>query len=125
MEVNSLRFVCFVAYRAFQEYHGFEFVEGLVHSMTLEDPVKRPRIEEVVERFSLIRKSLSASKLRSPIKSRNDSSIITAFRYTSQAIRTVRYIISQKPAIPDPITANRGYLAKGMYFTVELETYDN
>jgi len=125
MEVNLLGLVCFVAYRAFQEYSGFEFMEDLVNLMTLEDPVKRPRIEEVVKRFSRIRESLSAAKLRSPIKSRNDPSIITAFRCTSQAIRTIRYIISQKPAIPDPITDNWGCLGKGIYFIVEVETYDN
>ena len=125
MEVNLLGLVCFVAYRAFQEYNGFEFMEGLVKSMTHEVPLVRLRIEEVVARFSHIRESLSAAKLRSPITSRRDPSIITAFRYTSQTIRTVRYIVSQKSAIPVPITENWGRLCKGIYFVVEVETYDN
>ena len=125
MEVNLLGLVCFIAYRAFQEYNGFEFMEGLVKSMTHEVPLVRLRIEEVVARFSLIRESLSAAKLRSPITSRGDPSIITAFRYTSQAICTVRYIVSQKSAIPVPITENWGCLGKGIYFIVGAETYDD
>jgi len=123
MKVNLFGLVCFVAYLTFQEYNGFGFMEGLVDSMMLEYPGTQPRIEEIIEEFSRIRGSLSADKLRSPITPRNDPSIISAFRYTSQAIRTIRYTISEKPAIPDPITDNWGCLGKGIYFIVEVETY--
>jgi hypothetical protein len=126
MEVILLGLGFFVAYRTFQEYNGFEFMEDLVNSMTHEDPMRRPRIEEVVKRFSRIRESLSVAKLRSSIISHRDTFIITTFRYTGQAIRTVQHIISQKPAIPlaVPITDNWSCLGEGISFIVEVEAYD-
>ena len=45
-------------------------MEDLVNWMTFDNPAKRPRIEEVLETFALIRGSLSQNKLRSPITSR-------------------------------------------------------
>jgi serine/threonine protein kinase len=105
IQVNALRswFSFCVAYRrAFQRYTGFEFMEGLVNAMTAAEPAKRPVIEEVIAKFSHIRESLSEAKLRSPLTSKKDSSVVTAFRYTSQAIRTVQYIVLRKPAIPEP-----------------------
>ena len=45
-------------------------MEDLVKWMTLDDPAKRPRIEEVLERFTRIRASLSNCKLRSHIPSK-------------------------------------------------------
>jgi hypothetical protein len=77
-------------------------MEELVCAMTAVDPAKRPAIEEVVEKFSHIRNSLSEFKLRSLIASRRDPTLITTYRYTCQAIRTLQYIVLQKPAIPDP-----------------------
>ena len=105
MKVNGPRswFSFCAAYcRAFQRYNGFEFMEDLVNAMTAVDPAKRPVIEDVMAKFSHIRRSLSETKLRSPLTSKKDSSVVTAFRYTSQAIRTVQYIVLQKPAIPEP-----------------------
>ena len=77
-------------------------MRDLVDAMTAVEPSKRPTIEEVITKFARIRESLNVAKLRSPITSSRDPSVITAFRYTSQAIRTVQYIILQKPAIPEP-----------------------
>jgi hypothetical protein len=77
-------------------------MKDLVDAMTAREPSKRPTIEDVITKFAHIRESLSVAKLRSPITSSRDSSVITAFRYTSQAIRTAQYIILQRPAIPDP-----------------------
>ena len=77
-------------------------MEELVGEMTAVDPAKRPSIEEVAEKFSHIRNSLGEFKLRSLITSRKDPTLITSYRYTCQAIRTLQYIILQKPAIPDP-----------------------
>ena len=73
-----------------------------MNAMTAAEPGKRPVIEEVIAKFFHIRESLSEHKLRSPITSKKDSSVVTAFRYTSQAIRTVQYIVLRKPAIPEP-----------------------
>ena len=126
IEVILLGLGFFVAYLTFQEYNGFEFMEDLVNSMTREDPMTRPRIEEAVTRFSRIRESLSVAKLRSSIISHRDTFIITAFRYIGQAIRTVQHIISQKPAIPPavPITDNWSCLGEGISFIVEVGAYD-
>jgi hypothetical protein len=77
-------------------------MNDLVNAMTAIEPGERPMIEEVIAKFSHILKSLSETKLRFPITSKKDPSVVTAFRYTSQAIRTVRYIALQKPAIPEP-----------------------
>ena len=84
----------------FQVYNGFAFMKGLVDAMTDEDPWKRPKIEEVISRFSHIRASLSRFKLRSLITAKKDPSIITTFRYTRQVFRTVEYILMRKAAIP-------------------------
>ena len=96
-----------------------------MNSMMHTAPMMRPRIEDVVARFSRIRESLSVAKLRSLITSRWDSSIITAFRHTGQAIRTVWYIISKTPAISVPIMDHWGCLDKGLCFIVEVGIYVN
>lgn len=75
-------------------------MEGLVAAMTAADPAKRPVIEEVIEKFSRVRCSLSEFKLRSLITFKKDLTLVTTFRYTRQAIRTAQYLILQKPAIP-------------------------
>ncbi|KAI0265922.1 kinase-like domain-containing protein [Gloeopeniophorella convolvens] len=85
-----------------QKYHGFEFMAKLVNDMTHEDPAKRPRIEEVVERFRLIRRSLSASKLRSAIPSKKEPKLFNLLRQARQSVRSVRYFLTRKAAIPDP-----------------------
>ena len=73
---------------------------GLVDAMTDENPAERPTIENVISRFSYIRDSLSEFKLRSLIASNKDPSLVTAYRYARQVIRTVEYTILEKAAIP-------------------------
>jgi hypothetical protein len=87
--------------KIFQKCNGFDFMKELVDAMTDGVPEKRPVIEDVIERFSRIRNSLSGFKLRSPITSRKDVTPIIAFRYVQQTIRTVGYFLCQTPAIPD------------------------
>ena len=77
-------------------------MESLVDSMTTRHPADRPRIEDVIERFSEIRRSLSKAKLRSPLKSKKASIITCVAVETWQFVRTICYILSQKAAIPDP-----------------------
>jgi hypothetical protein len=76
-------------------------MEDLINGMTLDDPTKRPRIEEVLEKFALIRASLSKGKLRSPITSKEVPKISLVFQWTRQFLRTTRYVVSRHPAIPD------------------------
>jgi len=82
--------------------NGFEFMQELVDAMTDGNPEKRPSIEDVVERFDHIRNSLSNIKLRSLISLKKDPRLFTAFRYVRQLIRTGRYIVLKKAAIPIP-----------------------
>ncbi len=72
----------------------------LVDAMTDENPAKRPTIEEVVEKFDDIRRSLSTVKLRFTIISKNDPIIFTMFRHARQLTRTLLYVIQRRPAIP-------------------------
>ena len=90
-----------MVHTVFQVYNGFDFMIGLVDAMTDEDPEKRPVIEDVISRFSHIRNSLSGFKLRSPITFKQDHSLIATLRYACQAVRTARYIVCKKAAIPD------------------------
>ncbi len=77
-------------------------MQELVDSMTDENPEKRPTIEQVIERFGFIRGSLSTIKLRGFITQKKDPSLFTAFRHVRQLIRTARYIVLRKAAIPIP-----------------------
>jgi hypothetical protein len=86
----------------YQKYEGFEFMEDLVNEMTHPNPVRRPLIEDVMAKLARIRESLSGFKLRSTITSRRDPVIVAAYRRSRQAFHTIQYIISNKPAIPEP-----------------------
>ncbi|KAI0298946.1 hypothetical protein BC826DRAFT_906857 [Russula brevipes] len=83
-----------------EKYHGFEFMEGLIKSVTLEDPARRPSIEHVIQNFAEIRASLSKGKLRSPIISRRLPKLLWVIQQARQSIRTMQYIVSRRPAIP-------------------------
>ncbi|KAH9056533.1 kinase-like domain-containing protein [Lactarius vividus] len=84
------------------KYNGFEFMQGLVDEMTDESPEKRPTIEAVIRGFDHIRSSLSTIKLRSLISLKKDPRLFTASRHVRQLIRTARYIVLKKAAIPMP-----------------------
>lgn len=78
-------------------------MEDLVNWMTLDNPAKRPQIEEVLEKFALIRVSLSQSKLRSFIMSRKVPKFFGVVQQARQSLRTMQYVASRRPAIPDPL----------------------
>ena len=78
-------------------------MENLVNWMTFDDPDKRPRIEEVLEKFDLIRASLGQNKLRSPITSRKLPKVFAVVQHARQSLRTIKYVVSRRPAIPDPV----------------------
>ena len=79
-------------------------MENLINSMTNEDPAKRPRIEEVLQTFARIRRSLSKAKLRSAIISRKAPKVFVVVQRAMHSIRTMKYILSRLPSIPDPYT---------------------
>jgi hypothetical protein len=78
-------------------------MEDLINRMTLDDPAKRPRIEEVLENFALVRASLSKGKLRSPIMSKDVPKLFRVLQRAKQSLRTIRYVMSHYPAIPDDL----------------------
>ena len=84
-----------------QKYNGFEFMDDLVASMTQENPAARPSIEDVLQEFSRIQASLSKGKLRAATTSKNTPKVLGIFRQARQSVRTVRYIVSRRPAIPN------------------------
>ena len=70
--------------------------------MVQEDPGKRPNMDEVVSRFSEIKKKLSTWKLRSRIARRDEIWLVAAWRSVGHWYRTMGYVIASKAAIPAP-----------------------
>ncbi|KAJ6502012.1 kinase-like domain-containing protein [Mycena sanguinolenta] len=79
---------------------GFEFMRPLVSDMTLDDPAKRPNMDQVVQRFEEIVHSLSSWKLRSRVVKRAD---IFGFRYSIRHwLHRISFIFRGVPPIPVP-----------------------
>jgi hypothetical protein len=78
-------------------------MDDLINWMTVDNPAKRPRIEEVLERFVLIRACLSKGKLRSPITSKKPPKCFGVVQRTWPFFRTIRHVVSRQPAIPDDL----------------------
>ena len=78
-------------------------MNDLVSLMTQENPAARPSIEDVLREFefSRIQVSLSKGKPRSAIASQSPPKVLGIFRQARQSIRTVKYIVSRRPAIPN------------------------
>lgn len=75
---------------------------ALVSDMVQEDPGKRPNMNEVVSRFSEIKKKLSTWKLRSRIAPKNEIWLFAAWRSLAHWCRTLGYVVAKKAAIPEP-----------------------
>ncbi|KAH9045893.1 hypothetical protein EDB83DRAFT_2405558, partial [Lactarius deliciosus] len=76
------------------------FMEELIDAMTNEDPAKRPSIEEVIERFTVILGSLRSTKLRSALTSKKLPRIFSVVRQARQYFRTIQYTLLRQAAIP-------------------------
>ena len=76
-------------------------MEPLVTDMVQTDPTKRPKMDEVVTRFSEIRGKLTTWKLRSRIARKNELWPVTAWKSVGHWYRTVGYVLGRKAAIPD------------------------
>ncbi|KAI0363364.1 hypothetical protein BV20DRAFT_975753 [Pilatotrama ljubarskyi] len=85
-----------------QEYRNVEFLSPLVEDMVRTDPSERPTIQEVVRRFRELSKSLGYCKLRSRLVPRDEHASDRFDRSIVHAIRTARYILARKSAIPLP-----------------------
>ncbi|KAJ6629435.1 hypothetical protein B0H10DRAFT_1776589 [Mycena sp. CBHHK59/15] len=78
---------------------GFEFMRPLVADMTLTDPQKRPKIDEVVSRFEAIVSGLSSWKLRSRVRKKSDF-YLDIPEIAKHWYRRIGYIIRRVPPIP-------------------------
>ncbi|CAL1706289.1 unnamed protein product [Somion occarium] len=88
----------------FLETIGVEFMAPLVADMMQADPSKRPTIDEVVQRFEDIRRSLRWWKLRSRLIEKRELGYLITFRSVKHYIRTVAYVLTLKSAVPTPRT---------------------
>ena len=77
-------------------------MNALVSDMVQEDPTKRPKMDEVVARFSEMKSKLSTWKLRSRISRRDELWPVTVWRTVGHWCRTVTYVLTRKAAIPEP-----------------------
>lgn len=77
-------------------------MEPLISDMIQDDPVKRPKMDEVVHRYGVIRDALSTRKLRSRIVWRDEWLFGRLFRNFIHLFRTAKYILMRQPAIPMP-----------------------
>ncbi|KAJ6629433.1 hypothetical protein B0H10DRAFT_1776609 [Mycena sp. CBHHK59/15] len=78
---------------------GFEFMRPLIRDMTLTDPQKRPKIDEVVSRFEAIVSGLSSWKLRSRVRQKSDF-YLDIPEIAKHWYRRIGYIIRHVPPIP-------------------------
>jgi len=81
---------------------GFSFMQPLISDMVATDPDKRPSMDQVVERFDEMRRSLSKAKLRSRVLGKKEPGIVAVFRGPVHFIRTVGYILRGIPPVPVP-----------------------
>lgn len=77
-------------------------MRALANDMTQEDPSKRPKIDEVVDRFNQIMKRLSWFRLRSRIVPRSDLYFPPTYvvKEIIHVFRTAGYILRGLPALP-------------------------
>ena len=75
-------------------------MEDLVADMVQDDPTKRPNMDEVVERFEVIRKGLSSWKLRSRVVHKNDHPVAGVYRAIAHWIRRIGFIVRRVPPVP-------------------------
>lgn len=75
-------------------------MKALVADMVQDDPIQRPTIDQVVDRFEAIRKELGDSKLRSRVHERDESAVDTLRLAPLHLYRRVKFTTQRVPAIP-------------------------
>ncbi|KAF9258863.1 hypothetical protein L218DRAFT_934394 [Marasmius fiardii PR-910] len=82
---------------------GLEFMDGLLNDMTDPDPKKRPKMDEVMERFTKICENLSWKQLRGPLWKADDPALSVGSRvWVSHWRKQMRRIVRRVPAVPTP-----------------------
>ena len=74
----------------------------LVSEMIQADPSKRPTSQEVVQRFTELLSTIKPQRLRSRLRPVHEDPVDAWFRNIRHRLRTWRYIIFRKPALPLP-----------------------
>jgi len=82
------------------EKRSFEFMKPLVADMIQADPVKRPKMDQVVARFDDIRCGLSRRKLRSRVVDVDEDVFERVVRTTSHWKRWIGFVARGVPPIP-------------------------
>jgi hypothetical protein len=75
-------------------------MDALIADMVQDEPSRRPSINQVVERFSRIRKDLKNSKLRARIPDRNEGVLKALYRGLTHFGQRAQYTIGGLPAVP-------------------------
>lgn len=75
-------------------------MNSLVDEMVHDDPSKRPTMDQVVECFDRIRKSLTGHKLRSRLADLEEGTVSTVLRNFIHLRKRIVYMISRLPPIP-------------------------
>ncbi|KAL0952414.1 hypothetical protein HGRIS_006688 [Hohenbuehelia grisea] len=99
---NVIREKFTVGYEFESKAIGLDFIKPLVADMVQDDPSKRPTMDEVVERFTTIRKGLSSWTLRSRVVKQSDSSLTGVFRFFGHWQRRIVFVVKRVPAVPSP-----------------------
>jgi len=77
-------------------------MEPLVKDMIQDNPSSRPTMDQVVERFSDIQKSLSWWTLRSRLVPREEHLVDNVLRSLGHFFRTTGYMLTLRGALPSP-----------------------
>ncbi|KAJ3892365.1 kinase-like domain-containing protein [Lentinula edodes] len=86
---------------------GLEFLRPLVNDMIVDDPFKRPNMDEVASRFSIIMKIVPSWELRSRAIRKNEFPLLKPFRAIHHLLWTTSMMLLLKPAIPTPTKSPR------------------
>ncbi|KAJ3748356.1 kinase-like domain-containing protein [Lentinula detonsa] len=81
---------------------GFEFLRPLVKDMVVDDPSKRPTMDEVMPRFSAIIDKVPWWKLRARAAKKDEFLLLKPFRAVYHVFWTASMMLLLKPAIPSP-----------------------
>ncbi|KAJ3782090.1 kinase-like domain-containing protein [Lentinula aff. detonsa] len=81
---------------------GFEFLRPLVKDMVVDDPSKRPTMDEVMPRFSAIIDKVPWWKLRARAAKKDEFLLVKPFRAVYHVFWTASMMLLLKPAIPSP-----------------------
>lgn len=104
LQVCNPLLVILVDPKSFQQTKGVEFIKPLVDDMVQDDPAKRPNIDEVVQRFDEMIRTLSSWKLRSRLVELGEKEypLIGAIRAAHHFFRTTAHVLMFRNPLPRP-----------------------